>query len=100
MISFTLMPSEDISAEIAIRLRNRRLAQNLTLEGLAHRSGVPLGTLKKFERSGQISLVSFIRLVIALKDEAALEKLLLEQEFETLDEILQRGKKPKRGRIK
>jgi len=100
MISFKLMASEDIATEIALRLRNRRLAQNLTLEGLARRSGVALGTLKKFERTGQISLVSFIRLVIALKDEAALENILLEQKFETLDEVLQSGKKPKRGRIK
>jgi transcriptional regulator with XRE-family HTH domain len=94
------MPSEDVAAEIAVRLKNRRLAQNLSQEGLARRSGVALGTLKKFERTGQIALVSFIRLVITLKDEAALENLLIEPEFETLDEILQSGKKPKRGRIK
>lgn len=100
MIAFSLMTPEEITIEMALRLRNRRLAQNLTLEGLARRSGVALGTLKKFERTGQIALVSFIRLVITLKDEAALEKILLEQKFETLDEILQSGKKPKRGRIK
>jgi len=94
------MPSAAIATELAVRVRNRRLAQNLTLEGLARRSGVALGTLKKFERTGQIALVSFIRLVITLKDEAALENLLLEQKFETLDEVLQNGKKPKRGRIK
>ena len=94
------MPSAAIATELAVRVRNRRLAQNLTLEGLARRSGVALGTLKKFERTGQIALVSFIRLVITLKDEAALENILLEQKFETLDEILQSGKKPKRGRIK
>jgi len=99
MISFSLISAQDIAAEIALRLRTRRLAQNLTLEGLARRSGVPLGTLKKFERTGQIALVSFIRLAITLKDEAALEKLLLEQKFETLDEVLQSVKKPKRGRI-
>ncbi len=100
MISFSIMSSEDISAEMAVRSKNRRLAQNLTLEGLARRSGVALGTLKKFERTGQIALVSFIRLVIALKDEVSLENLLLEQQYETLDDILQSGKKPKRGRIK
>ncbi len=100
MVAFSIMPSEDIVAELAGRIKNRRLSLNLTLEGLSRRSGVALGTLKKFERSGQIALVSFVRLVVALKDEAALEKLLLEQEFETLDEILQSGKNPKRGRIK
>ncbi len=99
-MTFAMLPSEDIAAELAARLKSRRLARNLTLEGLAKRSGVPLGTLKKFERSGQIALVSFIRLVVVLKDEAALEKLLLERTFETLEEVLGSGKKPKRGRIK
>ena len=99
-MTFAMSPPEDIAAELAARLKSRRLAQNLTLEGLARRSGVPLGTLKKFERTGQIALVSFIRLVVVLKDEAALEKLLLEQRFESLDEVLGSGKKLKRGRIK
>ena len=99
-MTFAMLPSEDIAAELATRLKSRRLAQNLTLEGLAKRSGVPLGTLKKFERSGQIALVSFIRLVVVLKDEAALEKLLLEQTFETLDQVLGSGKKPRPGPIK
>ena len=88
-----------MAVELSTRLKSRRLEQNLTLKGLARRSGVSLGTLKKFERTGQISLLSFIRLVVALKDEAALESLLLEQKFATLDEILQSAKKPKRGRI-
>jgi transcriptional regulator with XRE-family HTH domain len=88
-----------MTIELSTRLKNRRLAQGLTQEGLARRSGVALGTLKKFERSGQIALVSFIRLVVTLKDEAALENLLLEQKFETLDQVLETGKKPLRGRI-
>ena len=100
MTSFSIMSFEDIAAELALRLRNRRLAQNLTLEGLARRSGVALGTLKKFERTGRIALVSFIRLAVTLNDEAALAGLLLEQKFETLDEVLQSGNRPKRGRIK
>lgn len=100
MTSFSIMSFEDIAAALAVRLRNRRLAQNLTLEGLARRSGVALGTLKKFERTGQIALVSFIRLVVTLNDEAALAGLLLERKFETLDEVLQSGNRPKRGRIK
>ena len=95
-----MQPPEDIATELAARLKNRRLAQKLTQAGLAQRSGVPLGTLKKFERSGKIALVSFIRLVVALKDEVALENLLLERKFETLEEVLESGKKPQRGRIK
>lgn len=99
MISFINLSPENVAIELAVRLRNRRLQQNLTQQGLARRSGVPLGTLKKFERSGQIALTSFVRLAITLRDEAALGELLVEQKFETLDEILHSGKKPQRGRI-
>ena len=99
-MAFVLLSSEDTAFELASRVRSRRLTQRLTQEGLSSRSGVPLGTLKKFERTGQIAFVSFIRLVVALGDEAALEKLLLEQKFETLDEVLDVKKKPKRGTIK
>ena len=59
-----------------------------------------MGTLKKCVRTGQIALVSFIRLVVTLKDDAALENLLLEREFETLDEVLESAKTSKRRRIK
>ena len=99
-MTFAILPSEDIALQLASRARNSRLAQSLTQEGLARRSGVPFGTLKKFERTGQIALVSFIRLITALGDEAALENLLVEQEFRTLDEVLDIQKKPKRGTIR
>ncbi len=93
------MPPADAAADLAKRLKTRRLSRNLTQEGLARRSGVALGTLKKFERTGTISLVSFIRLVVALGEEAALEKLLADEEFETLDQVLAAPKTRKRGRF-
>jgi len=92
--------SEETTLAIATRLKRRRLAQELTQQGLARRSGVALSTLIKFERSGQISLKSFVRLAIALQDEAALENLMCKDEFATLDEVLRSDKKRQRGRIK
>ena len=95
-----MLSSEDVTLAIATRLRSRRLAHQLTQQGLARRSGVALSTLIKFERSGQISFKSFVRLAIALQDESALENLMREEEFATLDEVLQSKKKRQRGRIK
>ena len=43
-ISFALLSSEEIGRELGSRARVRRLGQNLTLEGLAARSGVAFGT--------------------------------------------------------
>lgn len=99
-MNFAILSSDEIALELALRLKNRRLGEGLTLEGLSERSGVALGTLKRFERTGKIALVSFIQLAVALKDEAALEGLLLEPKFESLDDVLEPKKKRKRGRIK
>lgn len=95
---YAIMPPSDVAADLANRLKGRRLARNLTQEGLARRSGVALGTLKKFERTGAISLVSFVRLVIALGEEATLERLMADQEFETLDQVIAVRTSRKRGR--
>lgn len=93
------MPPADVAEDLAKRLRARRLARNLTQEGLARRSGVALATLKRFERSGAISFVSFIRLAVALGEEAGLERLLADEEFETLEQVLSGPRTRKRGRF-
>ena len=98
---YTLLPAPEVAADLAKRLKSRRLARNLTQAGLAARSGVPLGTLKKFERTGAISLVSFIRLVVALGEQAGLERLMVtdDRDSMTLDQMLSVPKARKRGRI-
>lgn len=98
---YTLLPAPEVGADLARRLKSRRLARNLTQSGLAARSGVPLGTLKKFERTGSISLVSFIRLVVALGEQADLERLMETDDRDslTLDQMLATPKARKRGRI-
>lgn len=99
MVSLKLLPPPDIAAELGVRLRERRLALDLTQVGLAERSGVPVRTLRKFESTGQISLVSFIRLAMTLGDDAALNGLLQEQKrYSSIDEVLEADAKPKRGR--
>ena len=51
---------------IAEQARARRLQMELTQEGLAERSGVALPTLRKFERTGTLSLESFLKLQMVL----------------------------------
>ncbi|MGR3631966.1 MAG: helix-turn-helix domain-containing protein [Limimaricola soesokkakensis] len=54
------------ATDLAATARARRLGLNMTQEALSEASGVPLSTLKKFERSGQVSLISFLVLCDAL----------------------------------
>ena len=97
---YTILPAPDITKDLATRLKRCRLVQNLTQAGLAARSGVPLGTLKKFEHSGSISLVSFVRLLVALDEQHGLERLLESNDREaTLDQLLSTPNVRKRGRL-
>lgn len=86
---------------LAERVRARRLALNLTQEGLATRSGVPLPTLRKFEQQGVISLESFLKLLMIV---GGLEEIVTalevkEAPFASIDEVLQAGTdKPARQR--
>jgi len=52
----------DILEEIALKHRSIRKEVGLSQAELAERSGVSLGSLKRFERTGQISLESLLKL--------------------------------------
>ena len=87
---------------LAANLRQRRLDRGLTQAGLAGRSGVSVATLRKFERTGQISLESFLKLSMVL---GFLEALVgatapTPVAFASIDEVLNAGTAPvrKRGR--
>jgi DNA-binding XRE family transcriptional regulator len=53
---------------LALRLKQRRLELNLTQNLLASRSGVSLGSLKRFENKHEISLESLVKLAIVLNE--------------------------------
>jgi len=54
---------------IAKRVKERRKEQNVSQRKLAEISGVSLGSVKRFERSGEISLKSLLKIGFALEYE-------------------------------
>ncbi len=65
-MSLSLKTPEEVALEIASRLRARRLAQNLTQAGLASRTGMSTPSLKRFEKTGEISFVSLLKIALVL----------------------------------
>ena len=64
MMLFTgVLEAQEILAK---NIKSIRLLKGLTQSGLATRSGVPLPTLRKFERQGLISLESFLKIIFVL----------------------------------
>ncbi len=65
-MSLSLKTPREVALEIASRLRARRLAQNLTQAGLASRAGMSTPSLKRFEKTGEISFVSLLKIALVL----------------------------------
>jgi transcriptional regulator with XRE-family HTH domain len=88
----------EIALDLAGRVRARRLEANLAQEGLAARAGVSLGSLKRFERTGEISLERLIRIALALDASEGFAQIFAPKEPRTLDEILATPPAHRRGR--
>ncbi len=100
MVSILMMTPSEMAHHIAKKLQAKRLFLDLSQQTLSERSGVSFGVLKKFERSGQISLESLLKLALALdslQDFNLLFSLPKPEEATSLDELI-REKPRKRGR--
>ena len=96
--------SSKAQKKLVENVRERRLQMELTQEGLAERSGVPLSTLRKFEQKGSISLESFLKLLSVI---GGLEEVINalkpnKPNFKSIDEVLKADEEitKKRGRKK
>ncbi len=62
----SLKTEADVLRESAQAIRRQRLALNLPQAELSLRSGVPLGTLRRLERTGQGSTLAFAKVLTSL----------------------------------
>lgn len=76
--------NNDIAQKI-VRLRKRK---KITQKQLAARSGVSLGSLRRFEQIGEISLQSLTKIAIALDVENELEGLFDNVPFASIEEVI------------
>lgn len=78
----------EIEYDIAKMARLRRKEAKLTQEELSRKSGVSLGSLKRFETKGKISLESLIKIAFALGYEADFYKLFEQRKYQSIEEII------------
>ena len=88
---------------LAKQARERRLQLALTQAGLAVRSGVALPTLRKFERTGILSLASFLKLHSVLGGldgiiQATQPQGLEHQGFRSIRDVIRANERPVRKR--
>lgn len=100
MISTLLMTPHDVAGYIAKQAQAKRLSLNLSQKTLSERSGVSFGVIKKFERTGRISLESLLKISLvldSLEDFKTLFKPTSPEQFPSLDDLL-KDKTRRRGR--
>jgi len=78
----------DIKQNIKERVRARRREGKISQTALAERSGVSLGSIKRFELTGEISLSSLLRIATVLGYETDFDKLFERKNYQSLDEII------------
>lgn len=69
-----ILPS-DVRQQLADNHKKLRKQQGYTQTDLAERSGVSLGSLKRFEQTGQVSLANLLRLAHVLGRLSDFEKI-------------------------
>ena len=91
-LSFIKTPAERCQ-EVAARAKARRKAMGLTQAQLASKSGVSLGSLRRFEQTGEISFHSLARLAQALECEQDLEELFARRYYRDIQEVIDAQRK-------
>ena len=89
-----------IARGIAERMRRKRLTLNISQQSLSDKSGVSLGSLKRFENKYQISLKHLLQLALALDAMSEFKKLFPDYNYQSIDELInmKKSKERERGR--
>jgi len=102
MISLFMMLPHEVAVYIAHQAQAKRLSLNFSQKTLSKHSGVSFGVIKKFERTGEISLKSLLKIALALNSLEEFKNLFKTTALEnsvSLDDIIKlKDKKRKRGR--
>lgn len=77
----------DINKKIAERIRAIRKRRKISQKELGEKSGVSLGSVKCFEQSGEISLLSLTKIAIALEIDDEMKNLFADVPFQSIEEI-------------
>ena len=79
---------EEMDQALAKRVRVLRKRKKISQKQLSEMSGVSLGSLKRFEHTGQISLLSLTRLAVALGAGNEIRRMFTEIPYESIEEVI------------
>ena len=80
--------AEELDQKLARRVRNIRKRRSISQEKLAQMSRVSYGSIKRFEASGQISLISLTKLAMALEIADELRTIFTQVPYKDIQEVI------------
>ncbi len=80
--------AEELDQKLAGRIRNIRKRRSISQQKLADMSGVSYGSIKRFETTGQISLVSLTRIAMALGIADELRNIFSQVPYRNIEEVI------------
>lgn len=84
--------AEELDKKLSQRVRNIRRRRKISQEELAHMSGVSYGSVKRFETTGKISLLSLTKLAMALDMADELRELFTQVPYRNIQEVINETK--------
>ena len=84
--------AEEINMELAGRVRRIRKRRGISQEKLSQMSGVSYGSIKRFETTGQISLLFLTRIAMALNMSTDIKELFTQVPYGSIEEVINEGK--------
>ena len=78
----------EIAKNLADKIKKHRKKLKISQEILAKKSGVSLGSIKRFETKYEISLQSLIKITIALNLDNDFENLFTQKTYTSIDEVI------------
>lgn len=84
--------AEELDKKLADRVRLIRKRRSISQEKLAQLSGVSFGSVKRFETTGQISLISLTKIAMALDIADDLRQIFTEVPYRNIQEVINENK--------
>lgn len=88
MEGFIWETAEELDLKLAQRVRNIRKRRSISQEKLASMSGVSYGSVKRFESTGQISLLSLTKIAMALGIADELRNIFSQVPYRDIKEVI------------
>jgi transcriptional regulator with XRE-family HTH domain len=89
---YTWETAEEINMKLAERVRGIRQRKKISQKQLAENSGVSYGSIKRFETSGQVSLLSLTKIAIALNMADEIRDLFTNVGYASIAEVVNESK--------